>query len=87
MKNAAADQSFAFWVTVKSSAKSPAGIYTAQALITADGGLLYTYYQSNRGNPVAVVLERLSKGSEKKFLLSQVLASGSLVIGMFNAFM
>ena len=35
----------------------------------------------------AVVLERLSRGSEKKFLLSQVLASGSLVIGMFNAFM
>jgi len=29
----------------------------------------------------------LSKGSEKKFLLSQVLASGSLVIGMFNAFL
>ena len=35
----------------------------------------------------AVVLERLSKDSAKKFLLSQVLASGSLVIGMFNAFM
>ena len=35
----------------------------------------------------AVVLERLSKGSEKKFLLSQILASASLVIGMFNAFM
>ena len=35
----------------------------------------------------AVVLERLSKGSEKKFLLSQVLASAALVIGMFNAFM
>lgn len=35
----------------------------------------------------AVVLERLSKGSEKRFLLSQILASGSLVIGMFNAFM
>ena len=35
----------------------------------------------------AVVLERLSKGSEKKFLLSQILASGSLVLGMFNAFM
>ena len=35
----------------------------------------------------AVVLERLSKGSEKKFLLSQVLASASLVVGMFNAFM
>ena len=35
----------------------------------------------------AVVLERLSKGCEKKFLLSQILVSGSLVIGMFNAFM
>ena len=35
----------------------------------------------------SVVLERRSKGSEKKFLLSQVLASASLVIGMFNAFM
>ena len=35
----------------------------------------------------AVVLERLSKGGEKKFLLSQILASASLVIGMFNAFM
>ena len=35
----------------------------------------------------AVVLERLSKGSEKKFLISQVLASASLVVGMFNAFM
>ena len=35
----------------------------------------------------AVVLERLSRGSEKKFLLSQILASASLVIGMFNAFM
>ena len=35
----------------------------------------------------AVVLERLSKGSEKKFLLSQIPASASLVIGMFNAFM
>lgn len=35
----------------------------------------------------AVVLERLSKDSEKKFRLAQVLASGSLVIGMFNAFM
>ena len=34
-----------------------------------------------------VLLERLSKGSEKKFRLAQVLASASLVIGMFNAFM
>ncbi len=29
------------------------------ALITADGGLLYTYYHSNMGNPVAIVLEQL----------------------------
>ena len=29
------------------------------ALITADGGLLYTYYHSNLGNPVAIVLEQL----------------------------
>ena len=34
---------------------------TKMALITADGGLLYTYYQSNLGNPVAVVLEQLRK--------------------------
>ena len=35
----------------------------------------------------AVVLERLSKGSEKKFRLAQVLASAALIVGMFNAFM
>ena len=35
----------------------------------------------------AVVLERLSKGSDKKFRLAQVLASVSLVIGIFNAFL
>ena len=32
---------------------------TKLALITEDGGLLYTYYHSNQGNPVAVVLEQL----------------------------
>ena len=32
---------------------------TKIALITADGGLLYTYYRSNLGNPVAIVLEQL----------------------------
>ena len=32
---------------------------TKLALITADGGLLYTYYHSNQGNPVAIVLEQL----------------------------
>ena len=34
---------------------------TKLALITADGGLLYTYYHSNLGNPVAVVLEQLKE--------------------------
>ena len=32
---------------------------TKLALITPDGGLLYTYYASNGGNPVAVVLKQL----------------------------
>ena len=34
---------------------------TKMALITADGGLLYTYYHSNQGNPVAVVLDQLKE--------------------------
>ncbi len=34
---------------------------TKLALITAEGGLLYTYYHSNLGNPVAIVLEQLKK--------------------------
>ena len=34
---------------------------TKLALITADGGLLYTYYHSNLGNPVAIVLEQLKE--------------------------
>ena len=34
---------------------------TKLALITADGGLLYTYYHSNLGNPVSIVLEQLKK--------------------------
>ena len=34
---------------------------TKIALITADGGLLYTYYHSNLGNPVSIVLEQLKK--------------------------
>jgi len=32
---------------------------TKLALITEDGGLLYTYYHSNQGNPVAIVLDQL----------------------------
>ena len=34
---------------------------TKLALITADGGLLYTYYHSNLGNPVSIVLEQLKE--------------------------
>lgn len=34
---------------------------TKLALITPEGGLLYTYYHSNQGNPVAIVLEQLRK--------------------------
>ena len=34
---------------------------TKLVLITADGGILYTYYHSNLGNPVAIVLEQLRK--------------------------
>ena len=32
---------------------------TKLALITPEGGLLHTYYHSNQGNPVAIVLEQL----------------------------
>ena len=34
---------------------------TKLALIAPDGGLLYTYYHSNQGNPVAIVREQLDK--------------------------
>ena len=34
---------------------------TKLALITEDGGLLYTYYHSNQGNPVAIVLGQLKE--------------------------
>ena len=36
IKSAGTDRSYSFWVTVKSSASTPAGVYTAQAVITAD---------------------------------------------------
>ncbi len=32
---------------------------TKLCLVAPDGGLLYTYYSSNRGNPVSVILEQL----------------------------
>ncbi len=35
----------------------------------------------------ALILERMSGESKGKFLTAQILASASLVIGMFNAFM
>ena len=34
---------------------------TKMALITPDGGILYTYYHSNQGDPVAIVLEQLKE--------------------------
>ncbi len=34
---------------------------TKICLIAPDGGLLYTYYSSNRGNPVSVILEQLQE--------------------------
>ena len=34
---------------------------TKMVLITADGGLLYTYYHSNLGNPVAIVLDQMKE--------------------------
>ena len=34
----------------------------------------------------AIVLERLSKGSEKKFLIARIMSCVALVVGMFNAF-
>lgn len=34
---------------------------TKMALIAPDGGLLYTYYHSNQGNPVSVVLPQLQE--------------------------
>jgi len=34
---------------------------TKMTLITGEGGLLYTYYHSNQGNPVAIVLEQLKE--------------------------
>ena len=39
-----------------------AGSTTTKIVLTApDGGLLYTYYHSNLGNPVAIVLEQLKE--------------------------
>ena len=34
---------------------------TKMALVAPDGGLLYTYYHSNKGNPVSIVLDQLKQ--------------------------
>ena len=51
--------------------------YTGQAIIGVLIGL---------ASLAAVVLERLSRGSKKRYLLARILAAASLVIGLFNAF-
>ena len=43
------------WLGIDASTLPPPKL----ALITENGGLLYTYYHSNQGNPVAIVLEQL----------------------------
>jgi len=52
---------------------------TKMALITADGGLLYTYYHSNQGNPVAIVLEQLKE--IYRFCGSRIQIKGCAVTG------
>ena len=52
---------------------------TKVALITPDGGLLYTYYHSNLGNPVAIVLEQLKE--IYKLCGDRITIKGSAVTG------
>lgn len=52
---------------------------TKVCLIDPDGGLLYTYYNSNRGNPVSVILEQLHAIYEK--FGSRITIAGSAVTG------
>ncbi len=52
---------------------------TKMALIAPDGGLLYTYYHSNLGNPVAIVLEQLKE--IYKLCGDRVKIKGSAVTG------
>ena len=52
---------------------------TKLALITEDGGLLYTYYHSNLGNPVAIVLEQLRE--IYKLCGSRITIKGAAVTG------
>ena len=52
---------------------------TKMALIAPDGGLLYTYYHSNLGNPVAIVLEQFRE--IYKLCGSRITIKGSAVTG------
>ena len=52
---------------------------TKVCLVAPDGGLLYTYYSSNRGNPVSVILEQLNTIYEK--FGSRITIAGSAVTG------
>ena len=52
---------------------------TKMALIDPKGGLLYTYYQSNLGNPVSVVLEQLRE--IYKLCEGRITIKGSAVTG------
>ncbi len=52
---------------------------TKIALIDPEGGLLYTYYHSNQGNPVAIVLEQL--GEIYRLCGDRILIRGSAVTG------
>ncbi len=52
---------------------------TKMALIAPDGGLLYTYYHSNLGNPVAIVLQQLKE--IYKLCGDRITIKGSAVTG------
>ncbi|MCD8126747.1 MAG: acyl-CoA dehydratase activase [Clostridiales bacterium] len=52
---------------------------TKLALIAPDGGLLYTYYHSNMGNPVSIVREELTKLYE--LMGDRITIKGSAVTG------
>jgi predicted CoA-substrate-specific enzyme activase len=52
---------------------------TKLCLMAPDGGLLYTYYSSNRGNPVSVILEQLNEIYSR--FGSRITIAGSAVTG------
>lgn len=75
---ASPDQSYAYWVTVKSNASTPAGIYTARAIITADGNYKmtvplkvkvrnFTLPEVFNSHNSAVMGYRISKGNRANF--------------------